>query len=40
MRFWYIFHKNAAGFIIGFLGGSIAALLIIAAAAITASVFT
>ena len=40
MRFWYIFHKNAAGYIIGCLGGSIAALLIIAAAVITASVFT
>lgn len=40
MRLWYIAHKIAAGFFIGFASGSVAAVIILVAAAVLRAVFT
>lgn len=40
MRFWYFFHKITSTFLLGFLSGTVAAVLIIVSAIICGAVFT
>ena len=40
MRFWYFIRKTVATFTVGFLAGSVAAILVIAAAAVCVQIFT